>query len=95
MELNYLVNFLYNGEAHFEKEIDCYILQSNLNRIFGFPENLCMKIENETLGIGKIFTWNTEFDVIDLDDIVIEKEEIEGEPEMLKQIMLVKMALQG
>ena len=95
MELYYLVKFLYNGEAHFEKEIDCYILQSNLNRIFGFPDNLCMKIENETLGIGKIFTWNTDLDDIDLDDIVIEKEEIEGEPEMLKQIMLVKTALQG
>ena len=39
-ELENLIHFLYNGEIHCEDDFDCYIVQEDLIKIFGYPEFL-------------------------------------------------------
>ena len=46
-ELKHLVNFLYDGEIHCEKESDALKIIDNLRKIFGFQRNLNLKYQNE------------------------------------------------
>ena len=46
-ELRHLVNFLYDGEIHCEKETDALTIIDNLRKIFDFPRNLNLKYQNE------------------------------------------------
>ena len=48
-ELAHLVNFLYDGEIHFENYNDFCKIQDNLNKIFGFPQNLSLYDPNQEL----------------------------------------------
>ena len=48
VELKHLVNFLYDGEIHCEKESDSLKVIENLQKIFGFPENLDLSYPNQT-----------------------------------------------
>jgi len=43
-ELKHMVNFLYDGEIHCEEEFDSLKILENLNKIFGFSNNLAMKM---------------------------------------------------
>ena len=45
-ELSHLVNFLYDGEIHCDK--DSLKIIENLQKIFGFPRNLDLNDPNET-----------------------------------------------
>ena len=47
-ELKHLVNFLYDGEIHCENESDSLKVIENLQKIFGFPENLDLSYPNQT-----------------------------------------------
>ena len=46
-ELSHLVNFLYDGEIHCEKESDALKIIDNLQKIFDFPRNLDLIYPNE------------------------------------------------
>ena len=48
-ELNHLVNFLYDGEIHCEEEFDSLKILENLNKIFGFSNNLAMQMPNDPI----------------------------------------------
>ena len=48
-ELGHLVNFLYDGEIHCEKESDSLTIIENLQKIFGFPRNLDLTYQNVTV----------------------------------------------
>jgi hypothetical protein len=48
-ELNHLVNFLYDGEIHCEEEFDSLKILENLNKIFGFSNDLTMKMPNDPI----------------------------------------------
>ena len=41
------MNFLYDGEIHCEKESESLKIIENLQKIFGFPENLDLSYQNE------------------------------------------------
>ena len=43
-----MVNFLYDGEIHCEKESDSLNVIENSQKIFGFPENLDLSYPDET-----------------------------------------------
>jgi hypothetical protein len=45
VELKHLVNFLYDGEIHCEKEYDSLKIIENLQKIFGFPRNLDLDLD--------------------------------------------------
>ena len=45
-ELRHLVNFLYDGEIHCEKESDALKIIDNLQKIFDFPRNLTLEYQN-------------------------------------------------
>ena len=47
-ELNHLVNFLYDGEIHCKKESDSLKVIENLQKIFGFLDNIDLSYQNET-----------------------------------------------
>ena len=48
-ELAHIVNFLYDGEIHYENYNDFCKIQDNLNKIFGFPRNLSLHDPNQAL----------------------------------------------
>ena len=48
VELKHLVNFLSDGEINCENETDLLKVIENLQKIFGFPENLDLSYQNET-----------------------------------------------
>ena len=48
-ELSHLVNFLYDGEIHYEEEFDSLKILENLNKILGFPRNLAMNAPNDLI----------------------------------------------
>ena len=48
-ELAHLVNFLYDGEIHYENQDKSFEIQENLNKIFGFPKNLSLHDPNQAL----------------------------------------------
>ena len=50
----YVVNFLYYGEIHCEKEFDSLKILENLNKIFFFSKNLAIKMPNDP--IAKVFS---------------------------------------
>ena len=88
-ELCDMKQFLYGGEVCFATELDCYILQSNLNTLCGFPKDLPVTIENETLVIGESMTWDPE-----TDNVFIVKEEMEGQALMFERKLCLQMQFQ-
>ena len=45
-ELNYLVNFLYNGEIYCDENKDATQIIQNLSKVLGFPDNLKIERKN-------------------------------------------------
>ena len=62
-----MVNFLYDGEIHCEKESDALKTIDNLQKIFDFPRNLDLNYQNETF-----FTSDINIEAITVTEEVLE-----------------------
>ena len=71
-----MVNFLYDGEIHCEKESDSLKVIENLQKIFGFPRNLDLIYPNEAF-----FTSDNNSEAITVTEEVLENIPDDSDPQ--------------
>ena len=80
-ELKHLVNFLYDGEIHCEKESDALKIIDNLQKIFDFPRNLTLEYQN-----GGYFTSD---DNIEASTVTVEVSENISDNSDVQEIVII------